>query len=185
VDVTEKALSNIENIAITREELGEIQRRRSELVIFGLPEQVLGAQNDLKTIVFTELNKVTQTSLEEIKFVKKFGKTENGKIRPTLVVLNRAAKRDCIIEDSRMVPNIQPNLTRQQQQQFQKKLRDEVKDKNSKAGHIICKMAGPSDAPFILLTKDQGGGYSKVMTKPTGNLNFNSKMFSPRVKNLG
>jgi hypothetical protein len=177
VDVTEKALSNIENIAITREELGEIQRRRSELVIFGLPEQVLGAQNDLKTIVFTELNKVTQTSLEEIKFVKKFGKTENGKIRPTLVVLNRAAKRDCIIEDSRMVPNIQPNLTRQQQQQFQKKLRDEVKDKNSKAGHIICKMAGPSDAPFILLTKDQA---VEVMTQPTGNLNFNSKMFSPR-----
>jgi acyl-coenzyme A synthetase/AMP-(fatty) acid ligase len=46
---------------------------------------VLGAQNDLKTIVFTELNKVTQTSLEEIKFVKKISKTENGKIRPTLV----------------------------------------------------------------------------------------------------
>jgi septation ring formation regulator EzrA len=54
---TEKTLSNIENIANTREELGEIQRRRSELVIFGLPEQVLGAQNDLKNIVFTELNK--------------------------------------------------------------------------------------------------------------------------------
>jgi hypothetical protein len=99
----------------------------------------------------TELNKVTQTSLEEIKFVKKIGKIENGKIWPTRVVLNRAAKRDCIIEDSRMVPNIQPNLTRQQQQ-FQKKLRDKVKDKNSKAGHIICKMAGPYDAPFILLT---------------------------------
>jgi hypothetical protein len=64
-----------------------------------------------------------------------------------------------------------------QQQQFQKKLRDEVKDKNSKAGHIICKMAGPSDAPFILLTKDQA---VEVMTQPTGNLNFNSKMFSPR-----
>jgi hypothetical protein len=164
VSDTEKTLSNIENTAITREELGEIQRRRSELVIFGLPELAPDAQNDLKNDVFTELNKVTRVSLEEIKYVKKFGKP-NGKIRPTLVVLNGAAKRDTIIEEARRVsPNIQPNLTKQQQQ-FKKKLKDEIKEKNSKAGCIVCKIAGPSDAPFILPTKDDSGGFQKVMKK--------------------
>jgi ElaB/YqjD/DUF883 family membrane-anchored ribosome-binding protein len=77
------------------------------------------AQNNLKSDVSTELNKVSQTSLEEIK------------------------KRYTIIEEEevRMVsPNIQPNLTQQQQQQqqFKKKLKDEIKEKNSKAGHIVC-----------------------------------------------
>jgi hypothetical protein len=37
--------------------------------------------------------KVQETLLEEIKFVKKFGKTENGRTYPGLVVLNKAAKQ--------------------------------------------------------------------------------------------
>jgi hypothetical protein len=51
-------------------EHGEIQRRKSELVIFGLSDQVSDAQNDLKSDVLTELN-------------KKIGKPANGKIRHT------------------------------------------------------------------------------------------------------
>jgi hypothetical protein len=104
VSNTEKSVDKIEKIVeesvITWEELGEIQRRKNELVIFGLPELAPDAQNDLKNDVFTELNKVTQVSLEEIKYIKKIGKP-NGKIRPTLVVLNGAAKRDTIIEEAR------------------------------------------------------------------------------------
>jgi hypothetical protein len=63
----------------TREELSEIQRKKSE-VIFGLPE----LEKDLKTAVFDKLNKVTPTSMEEIKFIRKIGKASNGKIQPTL-----------------------------------------------------------------------------------------------------
>jgi hypothetical protein len=175
----------VEESIVTQEELGEILRRKNELVIFGLPE--LDAQNvcqnDLKNEVLTELNKVTQTTLEEIKYVKKFGKP-NGKIRPTLVVLNGAAKRDRIIEEARRVsPNIQPNLTKQQQQ-FKKKLKDEIKEKNSKAGHIICKIAGPSDAPFIQPTKEQGGGFHKVMQQTT-NTSKTKQKSSSGVKSLG
>jgi hypothetical protein len=159
VSNTKKTVGKIEKIVeesvITWEKLGEIQWRKNELVIFGLPELAPDAQNDLKNDVFTELNKVTQVSLKEIKYIKKIGKP-NGKIRPTLVVLNGAAKRNTIIEEARRVsPNIQPNLTKQQQQ-FKKKLKDEIKEKNSKAGCIICKIAGPSDAPFILPSPNQG-----------------------------
>jgi hypothetical protein len=69
----------VEESIVTQEELGEILRRKNELVIFGLPELAPDAQNDLKNDVFTELNKVTQVSLEEIKYVKKFGKPPDRK----------------------------------------------------------------------------------------------------------
>jgi hypothetical protein len=83
----------------------------------------------------------------------------------------------------RVSPNIQPNLTKQQQQ-FKKKLKDEIKEKNSKAGCIICKIAGPSDAPFILPTKDHSGGFQKVM-KETINTSYSKQKSSSGVKSLG
>jgi hypothetical protein len=48
----------------------------------------------------------------------------------------------------------------------------------SKAGHIICKIAGPSDDPFILPTKDQ------VMQQTTNTFNPKHKS-SSKAKNLG
>jgi hypothetical protein len=49
-------------------------------LVFSLPE----LEKDLKTAVFDKLNKVTPTSMEEIKFIRKIGKASNGKIQPTL-----------------------------------------------------------------------------------------------------
>jgi tRNA uridine 5-carbamoylmethylation protein Kti12 len=77
---TESEISKIKENGITREELSEIQRKKSEVIIFGLPE----LENDLKTAVLDKLNKVTPTSMEEIKFIRKIGKASNGKIQPTL-----------------------------------------------------------------------------------------------------
>jgi hypothetical protein len=56
----------------------------------------------------------------------------------------------------------------------------------SKAGHIVCKIAGPSDAPFIRPTKDQSGGYGfhKVMQKTINTSNSKPKLFSPKVKSF-
>jgi formyltetrahydrofolate synthetase len=77
---TESEISKIKENRITREELSEIQWKKSEVIIFGLPE----LENDLKTAVLDKLNKVTPTSMEEIKFIRRIGKASNGKIQPTL-----------------------------------------------------------------------------------------------------
>jgi hypothetical protein len=149
VDVMENALSNIENIAITREELGEIERKKSEVIIFGLPE----LEKDLKTAVFDKLNKVTPTSMEEIKFIRKIGKASNGKIQPTLVVFRSTAKRETVLEGAHKVSySIEPSLTKNQLM-YKKKLKEQVNEKNSKEGGRVCKIAGPSDAPVIVTIK--------------------------------
>jgi hypothetical protein len=94
-----------------REELGEIQRKKSEVIIFGLPE----LEKDLKTAVFDKLNKVTPTSMEEIKFIRKIGKASNGKIQPTLLVFRSTAKREIVLEGTHKVSyNIEPSLTKNQ-----------------------------------------------------------------------
>jgi hypothetical protein len=93
VDVTEKAIHNIENNAITRDELNEMQRKKAEVIIFDLPE----SKDGLKGAVMAKLNEVTPTSMEEIKFVRKFGKTSD-KNRPTVVGLRSTAKREIILE---------------------------------------------------------------------------------------
>jgi hypothetical protein len=59
-----------------------------------------------------------------------------------------------------------------------------MKEKNSKAGHIVGKINGPSDAPFILPTKDQSGGFHKVMQKTINTSNSKPKLFSPKVKSF-
>jgi tetrahydromethanopterin S-methyltransferase subunit G len=74
IDSTEKALNNIENTTITREELSEIQRKKAEIIIFDPPETT----NDLKEAALAKLNE------EEIKFIRKISKASNGKIQPTL-----------------------------------------------------------------------------------------------------
>jgi hypothetical protein len=128
VDVMENALSNIENIAITREELGEIERKKSEVIIFGLPE----LEKDLKTAVFDKLNKVTPTSMEEIKFIRKIGKASNGKIQPTLVVFRSTAKRETVLEGAHKVSySIEPSLTKNQLM-YKKKLKEQVNEKTPK-----------------------------------------------------
>jgi hypothetical protein len=54
VDVTEKAIHNIENNAITRDKLNEMQRKKAEVIIFNLPE----SKDGLKGAVMAKLNEV-------------------------------------------------------------------------------------------------------------------------------
>jgi hypothetical protein len=146
---TENEIGKIKENGITREELSEIQRKKPEVIIFGLPE----LENDLKTAVLDKLNKVTPTSMEEIKFIRKIGKASNGKIQPTLVVFRSTAKREIVLEGAHKVSySIEPSLTKNQLM-YKKKLKEQVNEKNSEAGGRVCKIAGPSDAPVIVTIK--------------------------------
>jgi hypothetical protein len=109
-------------------------------------------KDGLKGAVMAKLNEVTPTSMEEIKFVRKFGKTSD-KNRPTVVGLRSTAKREIILEGAYKVSYcIEPSLTKNQQM-YKKKLRDQVQAKNSEAGGRVYKIAGPSDAPVIVTIK--------------------------------
>ena len=146
-EVVEVKKDCTQNRGVPMKELMEIEDKKANLVIFGIPEQngdgsrARSAKDKDSQVVDTILEEVAMRKIVfEVKF--RIGQKEDGKVRPIVVKLRNQQDKDEILDSSSRLKDhvhwknvhIRPDLTKQQRacrQTHEAQLQAEASQKNA------------------------------------------------------